>query len=266
MLLDESYIPPVLSCKASPRLTGFVHELLGLLHTRGEALGGQISEAGNGGVADFMLLQLINRYEPLMAHFAKGPGFHPEDLYRVMLQLARELSTFYRQQKRPIDFPVYKHDDLQTTFNGVMDELRQSLSMVLEQEAIPIPLSNPKYGIRAAKITDLNLLDDVVFVLAVNAQVSPKQLRGRFPAQVKIGPVERIQQLVNSALPGISIHPLPVTPRQIPYHAGFSYFELNKQVDLWQQMRSSGGFAIHVGGEFPGLELEFWAIRSGYSA
>jgi len=26
-------------------------------------------------------------------------------------------------------------------------------------------------------------------------------------------------------------------------------------------MPTSGGFAFHVGGEFPGLELEFWAIK-----
>jgi type VI secretion system protein ImpJ len=88
-------------------------------------------------------------------------------------------------------------------------------------------------------------------------------LRSHFPLQVKIGPVEEIQQLVNSALPGISIQPLPVAPRQIPFHVGFTYFELNKHNPLWNKMTSSGGFAIHIGGNFPGLELEFWAIRKG---
>ena len=83
------------------------------------------------------------------------------------------------------------------------------------------------------------------------------------PPQVKIGPVEEIQQLVRAALPGISIHSLPVAPRQLPYHAGFSYFELNKQSELWKKMSNSGGFALHIGGSFPDLELEFWAIKKG---
>jgi len=135
--------------------------------------------------------------------------------------------------------------------------------MVLEQNAIPLPLTPPKYGTRAAKIPDQNLLKDAFFVLAVNAQVSSEQLRSRFPGQVKIGPVEQIQQLVRSALPGITVNSLPVAPRQIPYHAGFSYFELNKQGELWQKMYKSGGFAIHIAGDFPGLELEFWAIKNG---
>ena len=86
-------------------------------------------------------------------------------------------------------------------------------------------------------------------------------VRTRFPTQVKIGPVLQIRQLVNSQLPGIATRPLPVAPRQIPYHAGFNYFELDRNSELWKQLKTSGGFAFHVGGEFPGLELEFWAIR-----
>ncbi|NOS87186.1 MAG: type VI secretion system baseplate subunit TssK, partial [Methylococcaceae bacterium] len=154
-------------------------------------------------------------------------------------------------------------DDLQQTFKQVMNELRELLSSVLEQNAILIPLTAPKYGIRGAKIPDPNLFRDAVFVLAVNAQVAIEQLRSGFPSQVKIGPVEQINLLIRNALPGITIHALPVAPRQIPYHAGFAYLELNKQSELWKQMQQSGGFAIHIAGEFPGLELEFWAIKNG---
>jgi type VI secretion system protein ImpJ len=143
-----------------------------------------------------------------------------------------------------------------------MTELRDLLSLVLEQSAVFIPLTPPKYGIRGAKI-DAPLLKEAVFVLAANAQVPIEKLRSGFPSQVKIGPVEQIQALVRSALPGITVQPLPVAPRQIPYHAGFAYFELNKQGELWKQMQQSGGLAIHVGGDFPGLELEFWAIKNG---
>jgi type VI secretion system protein ImpJ len=80
---------------------------------------------------------------------------------------------------------------------------------------------------------------------------------------VKIGPVERIRDLVNLQLPGVTMRPLPVAPRQIPYHAGFNYFELEtRNNELWKQLEASGGLAMHIAGEFPGLELEFWAIRA----
>ena len=177
--------------------------------------------------------------------------------------MAGELATFFRAEKRPAELPTYDHDDLQATFTPLMEELRELLGKVYQPSALQIPLSKPKCGVYAAKRPDVNLLHNAVFVLTANAQVPSDTLRSHFPKQIKIGPVEEIQQLVNSALPGISIQPQPVAPRQIPFHVGFTYFELNKHTALWDKLASSGGFAIHIGGNFPGLELEFWAIRNG---
>lgn len=264
LLLDEDLLPPALTCNASAGLHGYLEELQGLLHHRGEALAGRITESGRGGaaeIADFMMLQAVNRWEPLFTHLSDMQGLHPEEFYRIGVQLAGELATFASRSKRPDSIPVYQHDDLQTTFNGLMSSLRQSLSMVLEQNAIPIPLQDRKYGIRVAPIADHKLLESANFVLAVSAQMPADALRTRFPTQVKIGPVEQIRQLVNSQLPGIALRPLPVAPRQIPYHAGFNYFDLDRSSELWKQLQSSGGFAFHIGGEFPGIELEFWAIK-----
>ena len=118
-----------------------------------------------------------------------------------------------------------------------------------------------QYGVRVAVVPDLELLRSAVFVLAVNAQMPGEALRLRFPGQVKIGPVERIRDLVNLALPGIALRALPVAPRQIPFHAGFNYFELERGGELWKQLQQSGGLALHIAGDFPGLEIECWAIR-----
>ncbi len=100
-----------------------------------------------------------------------------------------------------------------------------------------------------------------MFVIAARADVQEDAIRSHLPAQIKIGPVERIRQLVNAAMPGIAMKPLPVAPRQIPFHSGFTYFQLDTQSDFWSELQHSGGFALHIGGDFPGLELEFWAVR-----
>jgi len=267
IILDEQYIPPVVHCHSASVLAGFAKELQGLLHTRGEALAARVAGSGQGGgvaeVADFMLLQMINRYQPLLAHLANAASLHPEAFFQLCLQLAGELSTFYRPGKRPIGFNDYKHDDLKFSFQPLIDELRNLLSMVLEQNAVQLPLAEVKPGVYVAKRPELTLLEGAIFILAAKAQVSSELIRSHFPPQLKIGPVEDIQQLVRSALPGINIQALPVAPRQIPYHAGYSYFELNKQSELWGKMPASGGFAFHIGGSFPELELEFWAIRKG---
>ncbi|MEI9984136.1 MAG: type VI secretion system baseplate subunit TssK [Aliidongia sp.] len=86
-------------------------------------------------------------------------------------------------------------------------------------------------------------------------------LRRSFPGTVKIGAVEHIRELVNVALPGIELRALPVAPRQMPFVAGALYFELDRNSPHWQQMQSSGGFAIHVSGDYPNLTLDLWSIR-----
>ena len=265
IILDEGYIPPLLLTTASATLSGFVTQLQGLLHHRAEALAGRVSESATRGaaeIADYLMLQLCNRYEPLFTHLAGTLGqLHPETFYQTAVALAGELATFTETRKRPAAFPTYRHDDLQATFRPVMAALRQSLSAVLEQNAVPIPLQERKFGIRVGPIADRTLVANATWVLAVKAQMPAEALRRGFPNMVKIGPVEQIRELINVALPGVAVRALPVAPRQLPYYAGTTYFELDRSSPYWAALARSGGIAIHVAGEVPGLEMECWAIR-----
>ncbi|WP_416545776.1 type VI secretion system baseplate subunit TssK [Limnohabitans sp. DCL3] len=264
VLLDAQYVPPMLDVNAHPVLDTYLREIHGMLHQRGEALAARLAQPGRAGVgeiADFLLLQTVNRQQPLFAHLQRLSVLHPERFWAQALQLAGELSTF-RDARRPPAYPEYRHDDLAACWRALMADLRQSLSMVLEQTAVPIDLQERKSGVRVAVIGDVELLRSAQFVLAVNAHLAVEVLRARFPAQVKIGPAEKIRDLVQQQLPGVALRALPIAPRQIPYHAGFTYFELETRGhELWKQLESSGGLAMHVAGDFPGLALEFWAIR-----
>lgn len=263
LVVQKEFIPPMLHVGSDATLSGYLYELYGLLHQRGETLALRMIQPGPGGVSeftDFLLLQTINRYEPLFAHFMTSRLLHPERLFSACLNLAGDLATFSNSSRRPTIYPDYQHDALVKCFIPLMTDLRRSLSMVLEQSAISIVLQDREYGVRVAIIPDKKLIRNASFILAVNAQQPAETLRINFPAQVKIGPVECIRDLVNLALPGITLNSLPVAPRQIPFHAGFNYFELEQVGELWKQLENSGGLAIHIAGDFPGLELEFWAI------
>ncbi|HEY7192096.1 MAG TPA: type VI secretion system baseplate subunit TssK [Vicinamibacterales bacterium] len=264
VVLDDSFMPTVLHTRASTRLSTFMTELLGLLHQRGEALAGRVAATSRGGaaeIADFLLLQTVNRYEPIVAHYAESGAVHPEEFFRFCVSVAGELATFTHPSKRTPPIGGYRHDQLRESFEPVIAALRSALSAVLEQRAIPIPIEEKKYGIRVATVADRNLYASAVFVLAARADMPAEELRRRFPSQLKIAPVEKIRELVNLQLKGVPVQPMPVAPRQIPFHAGFVYFELDQTHELWAQLRTSGGVALFVGGEFPGLALEFWAIR-----
>ena len=264
IMIDDQYLPPNLNCFAIPKLREALQRLHGSLHARGEAIVDRVTNPGYAGVAeitDWLLLQLINRYQPLFEHLSNVSGLHPDTFYRFAIQLAGELATFLRKERRPISLPQYDHDDLQATFSPLMKEIEYLLSTILVPRARQIPLNKMKYGVYAAMRSEFILLHDAVFVLAAKAQIAAEKLRTDFPPNVKIGPGEDIGKLVNQQMPGIPIHPLAVAPRQIPFHAGFTYFEISKQSELWKKMESSSAFAIHIGGNFPGLELELWAIK-----
>lgn len=264
VLLDDQYIATCLDCSASPRLSAYLLEMIGLLHHRGESIAGRLADTQRGGtaeIADYMLLQLVNRLEPLANHLNRIQGLHPLALFTESVQMVGELSTFTAKNKRPPTFPPYLHDNLQATFAPVITSLRQCLTLVYEQTAISLSLVEKRYGIRVAQIPDRTLLTTGTFVLAARANVAENLLRMHLPAQLKIGPVEHIRQLITVGMPGIPLKSLPAVPRQIPFHSGYSYFELERNTPLWKELQTTGGFAFHVGGDFPGLELEFWAIR-----
>lgn len=265
VVLDDRFIPTVLHTRAAYRLATFMTELVGLFHQRGEALSGRVAATSRGAaaeIADFLMLQAINRYEPLLTHFAESGASHPEELFRAFVSAAGELATFTSSSKRVPPLAPYRHDRLRESFEPVVAALRASLSAVLEQSAIPIPIEPKKFGISVATVADRTLYNTAVFILAARADLPAEELRRRFPAQLKIGPVEKIRDLVNLQLPGVPVNAVPVAPRQIPFHAGFVYFELDQSNELWRQLNTSGGVALHVAGEFPGLALEFWAIRA----
>jgi type VI secretion system protein ImpJ len=262
--LDDRFIAPTLDCASSKILAGFIAEFQGLLHSRGEALGGRLGDSGAKGVAevsDVLMLQVVNRFEPLFAHFATAQHVHPETFYTTCLQLTGELATFASRSKRPPDFPRYRHDDLAASFAPVVATLRDYLSKVDDRTAVAITLHPRRFGVFVAVIEDKTMITSAAFVLSVKADIEAEQIRRAFPGRSKLGPVESIRDLVQNALPGIPLRPLPVVPRQIPFHVGRVYFELDRTGPYWKALQTAGGLAIHVADGFPNLEMELWAIR-----
>ncbi|MGP9825630.1 type VI secretion system baseplate subunit TssK [Ectopseudomonas khazarica] len=264
VVLDRSYIPAMVSCHADTGVLSMLNEAHGLVSQRADALAQRLMQPGRGGVSEvseFLLLQLLNRVEPVLAHMRAVPGTHPERFYLLLAQLASELATFMERSRRPADWPVYDHDNLQLCLPPLMMAIRSALSSVLEQNAVQIELLERSHGVRVGQIADGALLKNAQFVLAVHSSLSADTLRANFKTQVKIGPADRIRDLVNLHLPGIALQALPIAPRQIPYNAGYHYFEIDTGSDLWSQLQASRALALHIAGDFPDLQLECWAIR-----
>lgn len=265
IVLDDQFIPAVTRAGAAQRLQAFANELRGLLAQRADYLAERVTASGHGGageITDFLMLQVINRYAPVVAHLADALHLHPERLFTLLLGMAGELATLTLESRRPPEFAPYRHEALAGSFAPLFELLRSEFRAVREAPATPIPLeATGRHGISVARVEDLSLLESANFVLAARASLPAEELRQRLPSQIRIAPVERIAELVNNNLPGIDLIPVPVAPRQIPYYANHAYFELGRSGPLWKQLATSGGIAVHVAGQLPDLELNLWAIR-----
>jgi type VI secretion system protein ImpJ len=186
----------------------------------------------------------------------------PEALYVELTAFAGELSTFVRTAtRRPLEYGAYRHDEPHTCIKPVVDDLRYLLNVVLERSAQRIELRSQGNGIQLAVLEPSEFSRFSAFVLAVGAQLPPDTLQQQFPAQAKVGPAERLAELIRSHLPGLPLQAMPVPPRQIPFNAGQVYFELDQDHPLWAQVQRYGGLALHVAGQFPELRLELWGVR-----
>jgi len=262
--LDDSFIPPALDCRLHDGLSGFLTEVAGMLHQRGDALKEKVTSSGRGTseISEFLLLQMINRYEPLIAYLAGRPHLHPEDLYRELLPLAGELATFDPEARRPHLQPAYDHDALAQTFQPIKAAIRQALSLEIESRVVRIELQGPnRYGVSRGIIADRTLLSQARFVLGVSADLPADRLIQLLSGQAKVGAAEKISQLVNMAQPGITLTRLAAAPRQLPDMSEGAYFDLDTNSPAWQDLNQSGAIAIHVPGEAPNLSLSLWAIK-----
>ncbi|VDY88439.1 putative type VI secretion system protein [Escherichia coli] len=131
-------------------------------------------------VSDYLLLQVLNRFGPLLIHMSKTP-LSPEVLYRNLCALAGELSTYVRPQtRRPEEYKEYKHLTPYAGLKSVVDEVQYLLNAVLIRGAQRIPLEEGTYGILNAVVEPTELSDFSSLVLAVKAQMSADTLLQHF--------------------------------------------------------------------------------------
>lgn len=265
--IEANLIPPVAGYGGSTLLKDWITHLHGLCRLRAQSLAARLSGSdGNATeaaeVSDFLLLQVLNRYEPLLEHWLGVPETSPEVLYMSLRAMSSELSTYVRAStRRPKAHPPYQHVDPYTSFKELIGDVQALLNEVLVRSAQSIPLSERPNGVRLASVDPSELQGFAGLVFAVAAHLPPDQLVTQFPARCKVGPSDRLAELIRSHLPGIALQALPVPPRQIPFNAGFVYFQLEARGPLWEHLERHGGLALHVAGELPGLRMELWGIR-----
>lgn len=262
--LDEQYIPPTLSSQKNPILSSYISETYGLLVQKGKSLSQGLHDPNQGSqieILDILMLQTINRYTAYLHHENQpGSHIHPELLFIELSKICADLMTFSKM-RRPDDFLCYDHDNLKECFSKLILKLRMNLSTIREQRIIRIALEQRDEATYVAQTPNNSILNIANFILAVKSDLPDEILRTKVPSTMKISTVENIRNLIAYHLPGVKLNALSVAPRELPYHSGYVYFELDKNSEMWELFNDTSGMAFHLAGDFPNVDLEFWAIK-----
>ncbi|MBA1924292.1 type VI secretion system baseplate subunit TssK, partial [Escherichia coli] len=163
----------------SKKLRVYLKEVQGAIGGRASDLANRIGSPAQSGIADvaeFMMLQLLNRNQTRFTHRARRSQLHPEDFYLDLAGLLGELMTFTEPSRLPCPLDVYDHHDLTKTFKTLLPEVKRALHTVLSPRAVNLPL-HLRDGIWQADIHDTELLQSATFVLAVAANVPVDQIQ-----------------------------------------------------------------------------------------
>ena len=261
---DDRYIPPVQDIAAALPLKHGLADILGRCEQRANELALRAVESTDGGAetfASFLLLQALNRWIATLRHLESLPVVHPERLFEAFAGLASEIATLVRPDRRAPAYPAYDHENLRGCFAPLIDMLQSMLAAVFDRSAVQLQLNQLKEDSWISPIIDRTLYQSGYFYLAVRAAASGDEISRSFAAMVKVGAVERMRQIVDSALPGVPLRYTPTPPPQIRVIPGYVYFELDRGVPDWRDFATATGLGLHVAGEWPQLQLELWCVK-----
>jgi type VI secretion system protein ImpJ len=260
--LNPRFVPPLLEIHASDYLRGIVNGILEILSAKSAQLSGwrrqknqSLADFTTADIANFWLLYTVNSNIPVLSHLLQGQRCHPQELFAALTALGASLTTF-SSTIRPRDLPLYDHADLSKVYTELDEKLRVLLETVVPTNVVSLPLKVVSNTIYATAVDQDKYLKNTRMYLAIGADVSEETIIRRVPQLVKTCSATHIDQLVSSALPGITLTHIPSPPSAIPIKMQYQYFSLNQSGAAWETVLRARNFAAHVPAEIANPQME----------
>ena len=273
--LDTAFVPELLDISASDHVMAIARRLVEILSARSTELSGirrqrskGLADFGRLDVAHFWLLYTINSYLPLFRHLQaqtappSGAGesagarrAHPAQLYRIMSELAAVLMTF-SPARHPRDLPPYDHANLSGCLTELDAVLRELLDTAIPTNCVTLRLEEKEPSIHSTALDDDRQLTAVQAYLAVTSEMDQSRLIQKGPDWIKVASRDQLRDLLNRAVPGVTLRHQPSPPAAVPLKMGCQYFHLETTGPLWSAILQSRSLAAWVPSEIPAPEIE----------
>lgn len=263
---EADFFPPLICCRAVPRLMRIVRSLLDVLLVKSETLGRahreratSVFEYGATEVASFWLLHTVNRSFTRLHHLFDAAPLHPEELYLALAELYGELLTFSSTRSLS-DLPPYRHEHLFETFDTLDAGIRELLDTVVSCRHVVIPLDTARPSFHVGRLESDRLLDGVDFYVSVQGEMPAAPLIEAVPLKLKVGAPDDVDRILNSALRGVNLIHAAQTPAALPVRVGNHYFALEPRGAIFERMLQARSVCIYVPQTLADLKLELIAV------
>jgi len=264
--IDAAFVPPCLFLSASARLTERMNRLSEILSAKSASLAvrrrersDQIADYAVADVALFWLLHSVNSTWPDLARLCQSPDQHPERLYSVLARLAGSLLTFSTTETLK-SIPQYDHEAPEPVFTELESLIRNLLDTVIPSRVVPIAMERPRSAIWLGKISDERLVEDADYYLSVRSSLPAHALLEQLPRLCKAGAPDEVEQIVNSALPGIPLRAMSRLPAAIPIRVENQYFALDSAHPAFKRMVAARACQFYVPASILDVSLELYAV------
>lgn len=266
-VFEQHYVPPLLVMTGSSWLLSYLDRITTLLLSRINSLSARRRARGQNAVdfsvSDstlFWFLHGLNSIYPELAHLAKYPECHPEELYKLLSRLLGMLYTF-RIDESVTDIEAYNHLDLYSTFNHLEKNIRNLLDEVIPSPVIEINLEHLKTTHWKGQIFDDRITERTeLYFSAHSDSISFVELQKQLPLVSKIGAPDDVERVINTAVLGVPLLPLNQTPPGLPFRMDNVYFKLDNHHPAFKRMMDAQTCSIYVPASISNLYLSLYAI------
>ena len=259
---DPDFIPPCVRLGASEalvlllkRLLDGIAEKIAVLAPRARS-GGRF-EAGTSAldVASYWFLHALSTSLPVLRHLQLSHQSHPERLFVELSRLAGALCTFATESD-PANLPAYDHGNPGPAFRQLDAHIRRHLDIVVPTGFVPLNFADAAPYIREADVTDERCLRRSRWIFGIRSSLGEADLIGMTPRLIKVCSARFVPELVRRALPGLTLHHLPVPPAAIRAEADKQYFSVELTGPCWEHIQQTRRVGVYVPGEIADAEYD----------
>lgn len=260
--LDQAFIPPCLTLRASPTLRSLLYRLVEILDEKSTVFTQEqqqrhgVFQAGMSArhVAQYWLLHAINSNLPALRGSLLSQQAHPQEVFREMSRMAGALCTF-GLEVHPRNLPAYNHWDLGTCFAALDEHIRRHLEIVLPSKAIRIPLQQVESFLFTGAVTDQRCVGPSRWILEIQSPISEADLITNVPKLTKVCSARFVTELIKRSLPGLKLNHVAAPPAQIAARVESLYFSIDRLGPCWEHIVQSRQVGVYVPAEIPAPEL-----------